>query len=691
MKIVQSTCNYCSIACNLDFHVKDEKIIRVVPTKGYPVNDGFCCIKGLNLDKQNTKFPNPVLPLLRNEKGEMEQISWDNAFKHVASKIKELQEKYGRESVAFISTGQLATEEMALLGHIGRNLLGMNGDGNTRLCMATSVVAHKQSYGFDAPPYTIEDVELSDTLIFIGANPVVAHPIIWGRVRKNHNAKIIVIDPRQSETAVQAHEWYDIKPKSDLTLLYTLANVLIENNWIDEKYIENYTEGFEGFKEHIKKYTLEDVEEATGISKVRVLDLAKTIHEGKKVSLWWTMGVNQAYQAVRTAQAIINIAIMTGNIGRPGTGANSLTGQCNAMGSRLFSNTTGFYGGGDYDNESRRKAISKALDMPEEMLPTKPTIPYDQIIDRCISGEIKGLWIVATNPMSSWTNNDKFRQAAEKLEFFVVEDIYDNTESAEVCHMLLPSQSGLKKDGVIINTERRLSRIVPALEKKENELTDYDIILGVGKALGFEKYLKNWETPKDAFEIIRDCTKGMPCDITGVDYDMLKDSDGIQWPFKFSEELKENQRRLYEDNKFFTPSGKAKFIYEDVAALNPMPTSSYPYTLNTGRGTVGQWHTQTRTDEIPEVAAIVPGEAYININPELALELDISDNDKVIVDSQNGHSAEFIAKLSRTVKKNEIYAPMHYQECNRLTPSVYDTYSKEPSYKFVSVNIKKAM
>ncbi len=584
MKKVQSTCNYCSIACNIDFNVEDNEIVSVVPTQGYPVNIGFCCIKGLNLDKQNTKFPNPVYPLIRGKDGDMEQISWDEAFKVMASKIKELQDKYGRESVAFISTGQLTTEEMALLGHIGRNYLGMNGDGNTRLCMATSVVAHKQSYGLDAPPYTFDDLELSDTLIFIGANPVVAHPILWTRVRNNknnpkiividdappytfddlelsdtlifiganpvvahpilwtrvrnnkNNPKIIVIDPRQSETAIRADEWIDIKPKADLRLLYTLANYLIEKDWIDKDYIEKYTEDFEGFKEHVKKYTfkkytLDDVEEKTGISKGRVEKLAETIHEGKRVSFWWTMGVNQSYQAVRTAQAIINLAIMTGNIGRPGTGANSITGQCNAMGSRLFSNTTGFYGGGDYDNENRRNAISKALDMPEEMLPTKPTIPYDQIIEfwwtmgvnqsyqavrtaqaiinlaimtgnigrpgtgansitgqcnamgsrlfsnttgfygggdydnedrrkaiskalnmpeemlptkptipydqiieRCITGEIKGLWIVATNPIVSWTNSRKFREATEHLEFFVVQDIYDNTESVKMCH-----------------------------------------------------------------------------------------------------------------------------------------------------------------------------------------------------------------------------------------------------------------
>lgn len=690
-KVVQSTCNYCSIACNVDFHVQDGKVTTVVPTSGYPVNDGFCCIKGLNLDKQNTLWKNPVLPRRREADGSMKEISWDEAFKEVATKIKEIQNKYGKKSVAFISTGQLLTEEMALLGHIGRDFLGIDGDGNTRLCMATSVVAHKQSYGFDAPPYTFEDLELSDTLIFIGANPVVAHPILWGRVRKNkQNAKIIVIDPRRTETASNADEWIDIKPKADLTLLYTLSNYLIEKEWIDKEYIEKHTEGFEEFKEFVKKFTLDDVEEKTGISKMRVEDLAKMIHDGKRVSFWWTMGVNQSYQAVRTAQAIINLAIMTGNIGRPGTGANSITGQCNAMGSRLYSNTTGFYAGGEYADPKRRKRIAEVLNMPEEMLPDAPSIPYDKIIEECIEGKIKGLWIVATNPMVSWINSEKFKEATKHLEFFVVQDIYDNTESAKMCHMVLPSTNGLKKNGVIINSERRLSRVLPALEKKENELTDYDILLGVGEALGMGKYLDGWRTPKEAFELLKECSKGMPSDITGVTYEMLEEGKGVQWPFKKGDKLESNQRRLYEDGKFFTQSGKAKFIFEDIVELDPPKNEEYPYLFNTGRGTVGQWHTQTRTREIADVMAIVPSEAYVNINPELAELKGIHENDKVLVISQNGHYAEFIAKLSRTVKKDHIFAPMHYIQCNELTPSVYDKYSREPSYKYVNVDIRKA-
>lgn len=689
MKRIQSTCNYCALACNLDFYTEDGKIKRVVPTPHYPVNKGFSCIKGLNLDKQCTKFNGSKKPLLKMKDGERKAIEWKEAFDLFASKMTAIQEKYGKESVAYISTGQLPTEEMALLGHVGRSYMGINGDGNTRLCMASAVVAYKQSFGFDAPPYTLKDLELSDTIFFIGANPVIAHPIAWGRVRKNKDAKIITIDPRKSETAMNSDMWIDIKTKGDLALFYTLANVLIEKGWIDQDYINNYTEGFEDFKAHVKKYTLEDVEERTGISKMRVLELAKIIHEGKRVSFWWTMGVNQSYEAVRTAQAIINLALITGNMGREGTGANSLTGQCNAMGSRMFSNTTALYGGGEYNNKERRKVVADILGMDENMLPSKPTLDYEQIIKGINKGEIKGLWVVCTNPRHSFSNNEEFKKAMKNLDFFVVQDIYEDTDSSKECDLYLPSVPAIKKEGFLINTERRLSALVPVLEKEEDELSDYEILLGIGEALGMGSLLDKWRTPEDAFKLLRECSKGMPCDITGVTYERLRDSKGIQWPCREGEELESDERRLFEDGKYYTPSGKAKFIFEDVTE-NPNATNEeFPFNLNTGRGTVGQWHTHTRTREIQAVTNIVSQKAYVDINRKDAEKLDIKENDEVLIHSSNGHTSKFIARLTDNLKEKTLYAPIHYIETNLLTPSVFDPYSKEPSYKTVQVNIEK--
>lgn len=689
MKRVQSICNYCAIDCNIDFYVEEERIVKVVPTKGYPVNDGFSCIKGLSLDKQQSVVKTNPLPKIRQPDGSFVSVSWEEGFQYAARKIKELQDSYGAESIAGISTGQLTVEEFALFGHVMRNYLKTNVDGNTRLCMATAVVAHKQSFGFDAPGFTLKDLELSDTLIFIGANPVVAHPVLWGRVLKNPDKKVIVIDPRRSETALNADYWYGLNWRSDLSLLYTVANLLIERGGINQEYIDKHTEGFDAFKEFVKDYHLSSGAEKTGLSAAAILELTELIQRGKRVSFWWTMGVNQGYEAVRTAQAIINLAAMTGNIGREGTGANSITGQCNAMGSRAYSNTAALFGGGDFNNEARRQQVAEALGCEAEDLATKPTITYNQIIEGIHAGQIKGLWILCTNPRHSWVNNETFRTAAKKLEFFIVQDIYDDIESTEDCTLYFPVVPGIKKEGTYINMERRLSAMRPCLQRKENELSDYEVILGVGRALGMGERLKGFETPRDCFEQMKKCSAGMPLDMTGVTWEGLENSKGIQWPFRKGDVLKSDERRLYEDGKFYHPDQKLRFVFEAVRE-NPLPVSdAYPMILNTGRGTVGQWHTQSRTREVQFVEDVTAKKAYLYMNDELAKEHGISDNDRLRVFSVNGHSADFMVLLTSNVQSRELFAPLHYIECNKLTASVYDPYSKEPSYKATPVRFEK--
>ncbi|WP_147565278.1 molybdopterin oxidoreductase family protein [Clostridium tyrobutyricum] len=689
MEIKQSTCNYCSLACNLEFYVEDNMIKKILPKKDYPVNGKFTCLKGINLDKQCSRYGKDKLPVLKDKYGNKRAISWNEAFELFADKMRYIQNKYGVESAAYISTGQITTEELALLGLVGRIHMGINGDGNTRLCMASTVMAYKQSFGFDAPPYTLKDLEISDTLVFIGANPAIAHPVAWSRVKKNKSASIVVIDPRESETAQNADIWLDIIPKSDIYLLYTLANVLIENNWIDREYIDNYTMDFDGFRDHVKKYNIASVEKNTGISSERVLELAQLIHNGKRVSFWWTMGVNQGYQAVRTAQAIINIAVMTGNIGREGTGPNSLTGQCNAMGSRMFSNTTALYGGRNFDNPKHRRDTAEILGVDEEKIPKKPTIPYSEIINRIDRGEIKSLWVIATNPRHSWANNKEFENAVKKLDFFVVQDLYGDTDSSKICDLFLPSVPLTKKQGSIINTERRLSAVVPVIDMGKDEMSDYDIFLGIGRALGMKQELEKWKTPLDAFNTIKELSRGMPCDITGIDYEMLVNSKGIQWPFKSGDKLLQDERRLFEDNIYFTQNGRMKFIYENVME-NPYPVDSkFPYILNTGRISVGQWHTQSRTREINSGNSSIVKAAYVILNVKLAETLGIEEGDNVIISSINGNNSKFKARLSSMIKENQLYAPLHYIETNVLSVSVFDTYSKEPSYKYIPVNLEK--
>ena len=685
MRKVQSTCNFCAIDCNLDFYIEDGRIVKTVPTKGYPINDGFSCIKGLSLSKQQTTVKPNALPKIRQEDGSFKQVSWDEGFKYVADTIRELQAKYGRESVAGISTGQLTLEEFAIFGHVMRNFLQTNVDGNTRLCMASAAVAHKGTLGYDAPGYTLNDFELSDTIIFIGANPVVAHPIIWQRVRNNKipGRKIIVIDPRRSETARNADYHYPIRWRSDLTLMYTLANQIIEKDYVDHSFVDAHTEGYEDFKEFVKAFTLDRGSEATGISKEQILELVEMIHNGKAVSFWWTMGVNQGYEAVRTAQSIMNLALLTGNIGKPGTGGNSITGQCNAMGSRLFSNTTCLFAGGDFTDEAERKRIADIVGITPDLIAKKPTIPYNKIIEGINAGEIKGLWILCTNPRHSWTNNETFASAAKKLELFVVQDIYDTIESAEDCTVYFPVVPGIKKEGTYINLERRLSPMRKVLERGENEISDYECILGVAKALGMGDAIARWETPRQCFDLLRECSRGKGCDFTGVHWDDLTDSHGRQWPYPEGREAEfaEEQRRLYSDGKFFTPSGKAKFIFEEPLE-NPIPvTEEFPLIFNTGRGTVGQWHTQSRTKEVKFVEDVSLKKAYLYMNTKLAAENGVGEMDEIRVYSSNGQNAVFSVKVTDNVQYGELFAPIHYIECNKLTPSSYDKYSREPNYK----------
>lgn len=688
MKKIQSLCNYCAIDCNLDFYVEDNRIVSVKPTKGYPVNDGFCCIKGISLDKQQTVVDKPHTPRVRMSDGTYQYPGWDYTFDYIAKRFREIQEKYGNEALAGISTGQLTLEEFAINGHLMRDHLKANVDGNTRLCMASAVVAHKQEYGFDAPGYTLKDLELSDVIILVGANPVVAHPIVWDRIRKNKNKKLVVIDPRRSETAKNADYHYAIKTKTDSTLFYGLANYFIEKDWIDHAFIDAHTNRFDEYKEFVKDFPLEKVSEVTHLSMDELYELIDLIHHGKAVSIWWTMGINQSHNAVRAAQSIMNLQLLLGNYGKPGTGGNSITGQCNAMGSRLVSNQASLYGH-EFNDPAARKKIADIFHCDESVLANGPTKTYNQIIEGINAGEIKALWILCTNPRHSWTNNETFQEAINKLEFYVVQDIYDDIESCDNYDVFLPAVPGIKKEGTYINLERRLSRLVPAIKPDEDEKNDYQIMYGVAKALGLQDIIDYWKTPEDCFNLLKECSRNRPFDFTGVDYHGLENSHGIQWPFPEGSALEEDERRLYSDGKFFHPDGKAKFQFEPVPE-NPLPqTEEFPYIFNTGRGTVGQWHTQSRTREVQFVENVSLHHPYCFISKKLAKEKNLKHEDWVTIYSCNGQNANFAVRITDDVQDDEIYCPIHYIECNKLTPSVYDPYSKEPSYKSAVVNLEK--
>ncbi len=710
-----SVCGFCSTGCQLNLHLHQGEAVGLTPSTDYPVNLGMACPKGWEALAVLDSPDRATAPLLKEFANEpAKEISWDLAAKIFSDKFKKVQATYGKDSVAFISTGQIPTEEMAFLGSFAKFGMGIkHGDGNTRQCMATSVVAYKQAFGFDAPPYTYGDFEQSDVVILMGSNLAIAHPILYQRLARNkRNPDIVVIDPRATETAQIATQHLAIKSKGDLPLLYALAHCIIREDRVDHDFLREHTDGFDDFADFVKNYSPEATQEKSGIAPAQVEALAKLISDPtKRVSMWWTMGVNQSHEGVRTAQAIINLCLMTGNIGKPGTGPNSITGQCNAMGSRLFSNTTSLLGGHDFANPSHREKVSRILEIPEENIPREPSWAYDQIIDGIESGKIKGLWVIATNPAHSWINQSKFHKVRKKLDFLVVQDMYHSTETAQTADLLLPAASWGEKGGTFINSERRIGTLKQVRHAPGQALSDFRILQLLANAWGCGEMFEKWSSPHAAFELLQQLSEGQPCDITGIQgYQHLDEQGGIQWPLPtFNVQRStpnieasplerstldvrrstfKSERRLFEDHKFYTPNGRAKFLFDPPAPL-PEPTcEAYPFTLLTGRGTSAQWHTQSRTNKSAVLRKLYPAELLLDLHPEDADRHGIADRDQISISSRRGTITAH-AHLTTNVSPGEVFLPMHEGSTNLLTFPAFDPHSRQPSYKACAVKVLK--
>jgi anaerobic selenocysteine-containing dehydrogenase len=685
-----SICGYCATGCQLKIHL-DEKgeAINLSPQAHYPVNLGMACPKGWQALDPLTSAERGTTPLLRKVGGDPTETSWQDALDLFTKRLKSIKETHGHESVAFLSTGQIPFEEMAFLGCLFKFGMGfLHGDANTRQCMATAVTAYKQSFGFDAPPATYADFELSDVIVLVGANLCIAHPILWQRVMRNkRNPKIIVIDPRSTETAQAATQHIALKPKGDLALLYALAHCILRDERIDPVSIAN-TEGIESFTSFVADYSPAAVSEKTGLTEAEIESLARTVSDPSlKVSWWWTMGVNQSHEGVRTAQAIINLCLITGNIGKPGTGPNSITGQCNAMGSRLFSNTTSLVGGHEFYNSDHREKVARILEIPADHIPSESSLAYDQIFDAVETGKIKALWIVATNPFHSWIDSGKLSRLREKLDFLVVQDMYWNTETALAADLYLPAASWGEKSGCFINSERRIGTIKPVKKAPGQALSDFRIFRLIADSWGCGDMFKKWTTPEEAFKILRDLTQGRPCDITGIEsYQMIDDRGGIQWPFVLGDTSFKPERRLFEDGFFYFENRKAKFLFSPPQELPEPPDVEFPFLLLTGRGTSSQWHTQSRTSKSTVLRKLYPADAYVEIHPSDAKRLGLKNHHPVCIRSRRGEMTAFVY-IAPTVQMGQVFIPMHYAALNRLTHPSFDPHSRQPNYKAAAVKL----
>jgi assimilatory nitrate reductase catalytic subunit len=707
-------CGFCSTGCGLNIHLKDAQAVNLSPATEYPVNLGMACPKGWEALNVLESDDRAVRPLLRNAAGKLEPVNWLVALNTFCQRMQAIQAEHGADSVAFLSSGQITTEEMLFLGSLTKFGMGIkHGDGNTRQCMATAATAYKQSFGFDSPPFTYQDFEESDVIVLVGSNLCIAHPIMWQRILRNrHNPEIIVVDPRRTETAIAATEHLPIQPKSDLALFYCLANLLIQNKAIDRDFIDAHTCDFDAFAEFVAEYSIERAANATGIDIETIERVAQKIAAGRRVSFWWTMGVNQSYEGTRIAQSLINLALMTGNIGRAGTGANSITGQCNAMGSRLFSNTTNLLGGHSFEDPADRAKIASIMKIEEQQIPTDTGWAYDQIIDGIRSGKIRGLWVIATNTSHSWIHQDDVRELLGKLDFLVVQDMYSTTETALAADLVLPAAAWGEKDGTFINSERRIGVVKRVSRAPGEAIADFYIFKLIAERWGCGEMFADWDSPADVFETMKALSEGQPCDISGItDYKLLDRCGGIQWPFtpemgkEFSSEMASEmatemstghsvtgisppaqQRRLFSDGNFYHADGRAKFIFDAPTSTPEQPDDEYPFWLLTGRGTAAQWHTQTRTSKSAVLRSLYPQRAYCEINPLDARQMGIESNDEIQVSSRRG-TIRLIAFVTSVVAPGQLFIPMHYEPTNRLTLAHFDPHSRQPSYKDCAVNV----
>ena len=725
----RSICGFCSTGCSLKVHLDAAgQAINLTPDPDHPVNLGMACPKGWEALTPLAAPDRATAPLLRNKTtGRLEPVSWEQAMAALVGNFQQVQARHGRPALAVLSTGQIVMEEMALLGALAKFGMGMlHVDSNTRQCMATSHVAYQQSFGFDAPPFTYADFEQSDVLVFIGANPCIAHPIMWQRVMMNrHHPTIIVIDPRKTETAMLAAQHVALRPKSDLTLLYGLARLLIEMGAVKPDFVAAHTSGFAAFERFVAAFTLERTVADTGVPAAELIRCAESIARGGRVSFWWTMGVNQSHEATRTAQAIINLALMTGNIGRPGTGANSITGQCNAMGSRLFGNATSLLGGYDFTNAAHRAHVAGILGLDPARIPTEKSRAYDEIIDGIDRGDIRGLWIIATNPAHSWINSDRFAAIRRKLDFLVVQDMYATTETARLADLVLPAAGWGEKEGVFINSERRLGVVRKVARAPGAALSDFAIFQLVAEAWGCGDLFRAWRTPGAAFQILKELSRGRPCDFSGIrDHQHIEDAGGIQWPYPAAESaagiddlrltiddlkgaaipvsgsseiinhksniINPSERRLFADGKFFTPDGRARFIFDEPRPMPEPPDSEYPLILMTGRGSSAQWHTGSRTAKSAILRKLAPATLHAEINPADAARFGVTDGTRIEVRSRRGATMA-VASITTIVQPGQIFLPMHFPDVNKLTFPAYDPHSRQPSYKACAVRVAPAV
>ena len=684
---VPTTCGYCSVGCGIEIGVKDGRAIASRPLASHPVNRARLCPKGLSEHYTLVAENRARYPLLKKN-GKLVRVAWDEALSTLVERFRAIQQKHGRQSLGVLSTGQLVTEEFYTLGKLVQLGLGTNNyDGNTTLCMATAVSGYKLSFGSDGPPGCYEDLEKADVVLLIGANIADNNPILCQYLDSNPRKTLIVADPRVSKTAMMADLHLPLKPRSDLALAHGIAHILIRHGLINRTYIGQHTTGFDDLARFVEAYPPARVSEITGLSEELLYKTAFLYGRARAGFIGWTMGVNHSTLGTPTVNALCNLALLTGHIGRPGAAPFSITGQCNAMGSRETSFTSSMPGYRKFDDPADRAELAALWNIDEARLPSKRGLAYPDIVEAALGKTIRGLWIVATNPLVSYPNQGVLRQALSNLEFLVVQDGYHPTPTTELADLVLPAAVWGEKEGTYTNSERRVSKVNKAVDPPGEARSDLDIFLAIAEKLGCrDELFPGWQSVEDAFNEWRRVSRGRLCDYSGITYDHLAETGATQWP---RPEGKPSSPRLYADGRFPTKDGRARFIAAHWEPFPEQPAREFPLILNTGR-TVEHWHTRTKTGEVPILEHLSP-RAWLEMNPRDAKQLGLRSHDRVDVVSRRGRVPRVELRLTEIVAPGQVFMPFHFFETNvnEVTQSAFDPVSREPNYKQCAVRVER--
>jgi len=687
-----TTCGYCSTGCSIEVGLDDKgEAVASRGVGGADVNRGKLCLKGIFEHELFRSAGRGTTPLVRDRHfDKFKETTWDTALDKVSGEIKRIQEKYGRDSFAIVSTGQIMTEEFYTLGKLARGVIGTNNyDGNTTLCMASAVSGYKRSFGSDGPPGCYDDFEHTECLLAIGSNLPEQHPIIFWRLKQaleKRKFPVIVVDPRVTMFAQMADMHLPITPGTDLVLLNSLAHVILDEGLEDRAYIDANTNGAKEFEDLVAQYDPVTASKICGIDEDTIRIVARLYAKAGAAMTIWTMGINQSTHGSDGVVGINNLNLITGNIGKPGGTSLSITGQCNAMGTREWSSCSGLPGYRYLENEKDRNDIADFWGIDEDFLPKKRGLAQTDIFPAIETGQIKGLWLVATNPMTSMPNTARIRKTLEKLDFLVVQDAYADVETNEYSHVYFPAAVWAEKEGCFTNTERRVNLISNVVKPFKDSKSDLWIFNEMAKRFEQGRKVKFPETASGVFDELKYLSKGRMLDYSGMSHETIEQQRGIQWPCTDGDGT--GSPRLYTDGKFQFADQKAKLITLPFIDNNERPDEEYPFWLNSGR-VVEHFHTRTRTGKVGNLNKFSPT-PYMEMNPDAAKELGITHGGYARLTSRRG-DAIVMVQLTQRVAPNMIFIPFHFHECvNRIALGLLDPHSRQPAFKQAAVKIESA-